>query len=78
MKALFGTVSLLVALAVVGLLAVRQLHAPITAKPQGLSPVASASANVATQARQLEQQVKSDIAHALEQGAAARREAAEP
>ncbi len=76
MKALFGTLSLLLVLAIVGLLLVRQLRAPVLAGP--LAPVASTNAALPNQARQLEQRVTGDITRAIEQGAAARRQADEP
>ncbi|MEO6030332.1 MAG: hypothetical protein ABIP61_00285 [Burkholderiaceae bacterium] len=76
MKALFGIVSLLVALAVVGLLAARQLQAvapsvaPAAAAAAGV-PAFAASGNVREQSRQLQRKVQDDVAKALEQGAAA-------
>lgn len=86
MKTLFGVVSLLVVLAAVGLVAARQLRTalPVPAVPAdsaapGMAAVPSlaASASVRQQAQQLQQRVGDDVARALEQGAAARREAAE-
>jgi hypothetical protein len=77
MKALFGIVSLLVALAVVGLLVARQLQtvapsvAPAAAAAAGV-PAFAASGNVREQAVQLERKVQNDVAKALAQGAAAR------
>ena len=82
MKALFGIVSLLVALAVVGVLAARSIHgtaavgiasAPAAAPPT--APRAAPLAETATlheQSQRLQQRVADDVARALEQGAAAR------
>ena len=82
MKALFGIVSLLVALAVVGLLAARQLQAvapsvaPSAAAAAGV-PAFAASGNVREQAQQLQRKVQDDVAKALAQGAAARQKQAD-
>ena len=77
MKALFGAVSLLIALAIVGLIAVRQMkaigHVGAGASAQaGLpdAPAMSGSGTVGEQARQLESKVADDVAKALAQGAA--------
>ena len=67
MKAMFGVVSLLIALAIVGFLAARQLR---TAAP----PDASASGTVREQSQQIQQKVKDDVAKALQRGAAARKD----
>ena len=86
MKALFGAVSLLIVLAIVGLLAVRQLHAVgaglgSASTQDGQSPVAASTAsgggNVREQAVRLENQVANDVRKALDQGAHAHDEAAE-
>ena len=71
MRAVFSVVGLLVVLAIVGLVAKRQLQAA----GQGVVAVAPAASggNVVEQSRQLQQQVKSDVTKALEQGAAAAR-----
>jgi hypothetical protein len=74
MRAVFGVVSLLVVLAVVGLLASRQLRAG--AGPLAGLPAAS-GVTVKAQSQQMQQKVAEDIAKAMEQGAAARREDAE-
>lgn len=81
MKALFGGVSLLVALAIVGLVAVRQLKAigqsgRPAATGAGLPPM-SASGTVGQQARQLEKQVADDVVNAMNRGAAAREDASD-
>jgi hypothetical protein len=82
MKALFGIVSLLVALAVVGLLAARQWQAvapsvaPAAAAAPGV-PAFAASGNVREQAVQLERKVQNDVVKALAQGAAARQKQAD-
>lgn len=79
MRAVFGVVSLLVVLAVVGLLAARQLRtaAPIVAMPGAANASTPAASNVRDEARQIQQQVGADVAKALEQGAAARKEEAD-
>ncbi len=84
MKALFGVVSLLVALAIVGLLAARQMKsvapsvAPSASRPaQADVPSFSGSGTVREQSQQLQKQLQSDVAKALEQGAAARGEPAD-
>lgn len=84
MRALFGVVSLLLTLAIVGIVAVRQLNA--VGRSVGAAPGASATAstppstppagNVAEQSRQLQDKVRSDVAKSLEQGAARNDEAA--
>lgn len=81
MRAIFGVVSLLVALAVVGVVAMRQLRATSQAVdhalPADAAPASAASAeSVREQSQQLPQRVQSDVTKALEQGAAARKEAA--
>ncbi len=81
MKALFGVVSLLVVLAIVGMLALKQLGA--AKHPTGATATAAgtgAGSAVGTplqQSQQLQKQVANDVAKALEQGAAARKEDAE-
>jgi hypothetical protein len=81
MRAIFGVVSLLVALAVVGVLAKNQLRAAKSvgaSLPAGSgtgSPAAPASGTPAGEARQIQQQVSHDVARALEQGAARNRDA---
>lgn len=82
MRAILGVASLLVVLAIVGLLAVRQLRATGQAvggalpAPAGAAS-AAASSTVVEQSQQLQQRVKADVTKALEQGAAATREAAD-
>ena len=70
MKAMFGVVSLLIALAIVGFLAARQLK---TAAPSASSG-AAASGTVREQSQQIQQKVKDDVTKALQQGAAARKD----
>ena len=71
MRAIFSIVSLLVVLAIVGVLVKRQLQA--TGQTVGaVAPAASGAANVVEQSRQVQQQIKSDIGKALQQGADAR------
>lgn len=84
MKALFGVVSLLVALAIVGLIAVKQLKAVggvgTSATAQAgvpAAPALSGSGNVREQSQQLQRKVQDDVTKALEQGAAARSEQAD-
>jgi len=83
MKALFGVVSLLVALAIVGLVAVKQLRAvghgaAVVAEP-GVPPVPqlSGSGTVREQTRQLQNKVADDVAKAMSQAASARRDDAD-
>jgi uncharacterized membrane protein len=71
---IFGVVSLLVVLAIVGLLVSKQLKATrqgalasTTATVAGSG--ASAPATLADQSRQLQNQVQADVVKALEQGA---------
>ncbi|MEP7102423.1 MAG: hypothetical protein ABI781_18070 [Burkholderiales bacterium] len=85
MRALFGVVSLLVALAIVGLVAVKQLKAvgktgaPPAASQADLPavPQMSGSGTVADQSRELQKRVADDVAKAMNQGAAARKEEAD-
>lgn len=82
MKAMFGVVSLLIALAVVGMLAARQLTAVApsvapAASAAGTSIVIDGGATVREQSQQLQRQVADDVKRALEQGAASRGEPAE-
>ncbi|HEY9063338.1 MAG TPA: hypothetical protein VIO33_00045 [Burkholderiaceae bacterium] len=86
MKAMFGMVSLLIALAIVGFLAVRQLKTAAPSVAPGASAAAAAglsatgittTGTVREQSQQVQQKVKDDIAKALEQGAAARKESPE-
>ncbi len=73
MRAIFGVVSLLVVLAIVGLLAVKQLKAVgPPAAVTGTTPTTRADAssdNAREQAQRLQQKVRDDVAKALEQGA---------
>ena len=77
MKALFGVVSLLVALALVALVATKQLRAvgSASAASSPVAPLMSASGAVRDQAQQLERRVGDDVAKAMQQGAAGRAEA---
>ena len=83
MRAMFGIVSLLVVLAIVGLLASKQMKTAVptldraaSAVP-GATGVAAPTGNVREQSQQMQQRVQSDVAKALEQGAAARAEASD-
>jgi len=74
MKAMFGVVSMLVALAVVGLLMVKQLRAvghaePVDATAAAVAvPALSGSGALRDQAMQLENKVAADAAKAMAQG----------
>ena len=84
MRALFGVVGLLLTLAIVGIVAVKQLNA--VGRSVGAAPGASASSstaastapagNAAEQSRQLQDKLRSDVVKSLEQGAARNDEAA--
>jgi hypothetical protein len=82
MRAIFGVVSLLVALAIVGIVitnqlkSVKQVAAPVESVT-GVPPALSASGSLGEQSRQLQDKVVSDLAKAAAQGAAARQDAIE-
>ena len=77
MRAIFGVVSLLVVVAIVGLLASRQLKAvnqsvssaAAQIAPAGASAPAAPTGTVREQSQQLQQRVANDVVKALEQGA---------
>lgn len=76
MKAVFGIVSLLLALTAVGVLASRQLKAGSAPVSAGMAASATAAAAAPhEQSRQIQQQVRDDLNRALPQGAAQRDEA---
>ena len=81
MRGVFGVVSLLVVLAVVGVLALRQLRATGqvvgAALPAEAGAASAAAAPLGEQTQRLQQRAQSDVTKALEQGAAARKEAAD-
>lgn len=83
MRALFGVVSLLVALAIVGLVAVKQFKAVgktgAAAAQSDLPalPQMSGSGSVADQSRELQQRVADDVANAMKRGAEARKDESE-
>ena len=85
MKAMCGVVSLLVALAIVGLIAVRQLKAVGAVGGAAVTtdagvpnvPQMAGSGNVRERAAQLQQRAADDVGKALSEGAAARRDATE-
>jgi len=86
MKAMFGLVSLLVALAIVGLLAVKQLRSAAPSVAAGGSSTATAVAGVPPiaaggtvreQSQQIQQKVLDDVNKALQQGADANKRAAD-
>jgi hypothetical protein len=70
-KAVFGVLSLVVVLAVVGLVAKRPLQASGSVVAQGLpgAPAVEASAPVAQQVKAVEQQARTAVERALQQGA---------
>jgi len=75
MKATFGLVSLLIALAIIGVVINKQLKAvgkvPVVAADGSVSQGnAAASGTVREQSQQLQEKVRSDVVKALEQGAA--------
>jgi len=85
MKAMFGMVSLLIALAIVGFLAARQLKTAAPSATSGATAAAAATAGVALpgvaasgtvreQSQQIQQKVKDDVAKALQQGVEARKD----
>jgi len=81
---MFGVVSLLVALAIVGLIVVKQLkavgHVGTTASATAdvpAVPAMSGSGTVREQAVQLENKVADDVVKAMQQGAAAHKEEAD-
>jgi len=85
MKAMFGLVSLLIALAIVGFLAARQLKTAVPSASNGATATAAATAGVALpsvgaggtvreQSQQIQQKVKDDVAKAVQQGAEARKD----
>jgi uncharacterized protein (DUF697 family) len=74
MRALFGVVSLLLIVATVGFVAGKQLRGlrQVPSASSGATAATSANAgsvNVRDPAQQLQQQVRDDVAKALEQGA---------
>lgn len=84
MKAMFGVVSLLVALAIVGWLASRQPRAVAPSIGPGAAgaeaaavPSFAGSGTVREQSQQLQQKVQDDVKKALAQGAASRAEQAD-
>ena len=83
MRALFGVVALLIVLALVGVMSVRQIRAarhPVPAVADGLGaiPGLAASANESDRARQIQGQVTDDLAKAMSQGAARQQDAEKP
>lgn len=74
MKATFGFVSLLIALAIIGVVINKQLKAvgkvPVVATDGSVSQGgAAANGTVREQSQQLQEKVRNDVAKALEQGA---------
>lgn len=72
MRGVFSAVALLVVLAVVGLAVTKQLKSAGTVHATTGQPAASGVAGETPQ--QVQQRVRDDVAKALEQGAAARRQ----
>ena len=72
MRAAFGVLSLVVVLAIVGLVAKKQLQAVSTVgTPAGVAlPASAANATAPEQSRMIQQQVQQDVTRVLEQGAA--------
>ena len=78
MRALFGVVSLLIVLAIVGIAAKKQLQAvnnvgaslPPAQTGTDVTTVAPAASTVRAQSQQLQQKVADDVNKALQQGAA--------
>ena len=80
MKGLFGLVSLLSALAIVGFVAVKQLRSVghVSVEPSaGVNAASPGGATVREQSQRLQDKVRGDVAKALEQGAAARKDEAD-
>ncbi len=88
MRAVFGVVALLIVLAVVGGVAVKQMRASSQAMgnaavqaappgPIGHAVPAAPAGNVREQSQQLQQRVRDDVSRALEQGSTARQAAAD-
>ena len=69
MRMIFGVLSLLVVLAVVGYLAKTQLKAVAVTPVPGASVMQTTAATPAQQSQQIQRQVRDDIARALQQGA---------
>jgi hypothetical protein len=80
MRAVFGLISLLVVLAVVGILASRQLgatRAAVRASPSAPEAATPAATDVRAASRQLQERAKDDVVRALQEGAARRDAAAQ-
>lgn len=77
MRAIFGVVSLLVALAIIGIIAKKQLQAvhnvgaslPPQTSTDGTPTAAPAASTVRAQSQQMQQRVVDDVNKALQQGA---------
>jgi len=68
MRAIFGVVSLLVVLAIVGLMAKKQLQA-VNAVSAPAAATGSAAGTPQERSQQVQQRVQQDVQRALEQGA---------
>lgn len=75
MRAVFGVISLMIVVALVGMLAGRQLTAMRGAAAPAAVGAASTPATVRAQSQQMQDKAVSDVTEALEQGAAHREEA---
>jgi hypothetical protein len=69
MRMIFGVLSLLVALAIMGYLAKTQLKAVTVAPAAGMPTTQAPADTPAQQSRQIQRQVQDDVARALQQGA---------
>ena len=88
MKAVFGVISLLVVLAIVGVLASRQLKATTALAPSPAAASAAAAAGVVLpvasggtqveQSKQVQEKVLNDVMKAMQQGAGADADKQEP
>ena len=71
MRAVFGVLSLLVVLGIVGILVSKQMKAmKVSTGAATTAPADAASATVRQQSHQIQQKVADDVSKALEQGAA--------
>ena len=77
MRMLFGAVSLLLVLAIVGVLASKQLKSASTVSVDPSASAPAVTGNVREQSQHLQEKVRDDVTRALEQGAAARKEEAD-
>ncbi len=69
MKALFGIVSLLVVLALVGMVASKQMKSATQVPAAALGASGTPDGNVRQQSQQLQDKVRDDVNKAMQQGA---------